>query len=209
MPDSLLNRWSNFYYIYKNWVEKFQEGISPKLSAYIKQAMMRSYFTGASDWAKEWQEAQTLRVLELEAAIRKHRDQRGDDRCWMDDEELYKVLPEGYNPPERDSAVELANCQKFIACRHNPGTKYVSPEREIERLRALIPEDARVWATTAIDTKGSVSFKFHVQHGDFQEAREALKKFIEVMQQRFNEQESCPYYEPELDNDGICGTIKP
>lgn len=28
----------------------------------------------------------------LESAIRKHRDQRGDDRCWLDDEELYKTL---------------------------------------------------------------------------------------------------------------------
>lgn len=76
----------------------------------------------------------------LQDAIRKHRDQRGDDRCWLDDEELYKVLPEGYNPPERDSTVELKNCEKYIACRHNPGTTYLSPEREIERLKAKIVE---------------------------------------------------------------------
>ncbi len=69
-----------------------------------------------------------------EQAIRKHRDQRGDDRCWLDDEELYKTLPEGYEPPKRDSAVELELCKKFISCRHNPKTEYVSPQREIERL---------------------------------------------------------------------------
>jgi hypothetical protein len=74
----------------------------------------------------------------LQAAIRKHRDERGDDRCWLDDEELYKVLPEGYTPPPRDTAVELANCERFIACRHNPATEYVSPQREIDRLRKLV-----------------------------------------------------------------------
>ncbi len=71
----------------------------------------------------------------LQDAIRKHRDQRGDDRCWRDDEELYKVLPEGHTPPERDTSVELKNCQEFINSRQHPGTKYVSPEREIETLR--------------------------------------------------------------------------
>ena len=74
----------------------------------------------------------------LRDAIRKHRDQRGDDRCWMDDEELYRVLPEGYTPPARDSAVQLENCKRFIACRENPATYYVSPEREIERLKKQV-----------------------------------------------------------------------
>lgn len=72
----------------------------------------------------------------LREAIRKHRDQRGDDRCWLDDEELYKVLPEGYTPPARDSRVELRYCERYIASRHNPATTYVSPEREIEQLKA-------------------------------------------------------------------------
>lgn len=74
----------------------------------------------------------------VRAAVRKHRDFRGDDRCWMDDEELYSVLPEGFVPPERDSTVEVKNCIRYIACRHNPATVYLSPEREIERLRAEV-----------------------------------------------------------------------
>lgn len=78
------------------------------------------------------------RVAELEAAIRTHRDQRGDDRCWMDDETLYRVLPEGYSPPERDSAVELERCKQYIECRHNPGTEYVSPQRRIEELETEV-----------------------------------------------------------------------
>jgi hypothetical protein len=76
----------------------------------------------------------------LRDAVRKHRDQRGDDRCWMDDEELYKVLPEGYVPPERDTSVELEHCKQYIACRRNPATTYISPERRIEELeKAFIP----------------------------------------------------------------------
>lgn len=72
----------------------------------------------------------------LEEAIRKHRDFRGDDRCWEDDEELYRTLPEGYEPPARDTAVELSNCQRFIECRRSPATEYISPQRRIEELQA-------------------------------------------------------------------------
>ena len=87
--------------------------------------------------------AELLVVLEnqvnkLIGSIRKHRDQRGDDRCWMDDEELYKALPEGYTPPVREVAVELGLCEKFIESRRNPATEYVSPQIEIERLQAEV-----------------------------------------------------------------------
>lgn len=73
---------------------------------------------------------------QLKAAIRSHRDQRGDDRCWQDDETLYSRLPEGYAVPARDTTVELALCEKYIACRRNPATEYVSPQRRIEELEA-------------------------------------------------------------------------
>lgn len=36
-----------------------------------------------------------LEVERLRAAIREHRDQKGDDRCYLDDDVLYAVLPEG------------------------------------------------------------------------------------------------------------------
>jgi hypothetical protein len=74
------------------------------------------------------------------AAIRKHRDQRGDDRCWLDDRDLYTALPEGYTPPKEDSCVELERCKKFIASRHDPDTVYVSPQRRIDELLALLKE---------------------------------------------------------------------
>jgi hypothetical protein len=87
-----------------------------------------------------------MEVTRLEDAIRKHRDERGDDRCWQSDEELYRALPEGYTPPARDSAVELKNCEKYIACRHNPATEYVSPQRRIEQLERYRDEVDRILA---------------------------------------------------------------
>lgn len=60
------------------------------------------------------------RVFELEEAIRKHRDQKGDDRCWLDDQELYSVLGEtipdtaGILPSKE---VFLGNCEKYFQCR--------------------------------------------------------------------------------------------
>lgn len=54
-------------------------------------------------------------------AIRCHRDQRLDDRCWIDDYDLYAVLPEGLEgqvdirqlPPEE----MLKNCRRYVGFR--------------------------------------------------------------------------------------------
>ena len=61
-----------------------------------------------------------LRIKELEQAIINHRDQKGDDRCWLDDKELYSVL----NEPIPDTAgilpskeVFLGNCERYYQCR--------------------------------------------------------------------------------------------
>lgn len=67
------------------------------------------------------------------AAIRKHRDYRGDDRCHLDDAELYSALPEGDTRPAEEVAVTPENCLNFIACRQQ-GRTYVSPQRKIEQL---------------------------------------------------------------------------
>lgn len=66
-------------------------------------------------------------VDRYEAAIRKHRDQRLDDRCWMDDIELYEALPEGADPKFVDlrqlpEAEMLANCAQFVKCRRTEAT---------------------------------------------------------------------------------------
>lgn len=77
------------------------------------------------------------RIAELEAAIRRHRDERGDDRCHADDGRLYAVLPEGDTRPEREAAVTLENCARYIECRQT-GREYVSPQRRIKELEAEV-----------------------------------------------------------------------
>lgn len=90
------------------------------------------------------------RVAELEAAIRNHRDQRGDDRCWLDDDALYAVLPEGKG--EADTRLHcpeemLANCQRYIASRQEGGVPYVSPQRQIDTLQAVCREALQLLTT--------------------------------------------------------------
>lgn len=85
----------------------------------------------------ELEELRTVKV-DLEALrdrIRWMRDQRGDSACWRDVEKIYEMLPEGYTPPERDVALEISNCLRFIAAqRDNPRTVYISPNVRIEEL---------------------------------------------------------------------------
>jgi hypothetical protein len=66
-------------------------------------------------------------VIKLRTIIRYHRNQKGDDRCWVDDIRLYEALPEkeGYDstlPPEK---VFLDNCKRFCRSRQVPvGSPY-------------------------------------------------------------------------------------
>ena len=101
--------------------------------------------TGLKERVKFTQDYESLQfqLQNLRDAVRAHRDARGDDRCWLDDEELYKMLPEGYTPPARDTSVELDLCRKFILNRRHPKTTYISPEREIERLKKLLDGTAQ------------------------------------------------------------------
>jgi hypothetical protein len=62
-------------------------------------------------------------VKKLRTVIRYHKDQKGDDRCWVDDIRLYEALPEGpvgfdsTLPPEE---VFLENCKRFCKSRQVP-----------------------------------------------------------------------------------------
>lgn len=60
-------------------------------------------------------------------AIKKHHDQIADDRCWMDDDDLYKAA--GLPPVDRrvgDTDAMLHNCRKFIANRCEGGGPWQS-----------------------------------------------------------------------------------
>lgn len=92
------------------------------------------------------------RIKELEQAIRNHKDSwlKGDDKCWKDNEQLYRVLPEGYTPPQRDTLVEIENCKKYIESCHAPHVTYTSPQKRIEELE-LVVKRLTGWLTEIMD----------------------------------------------------------
>lgn len=68
-------------------------------------------------------EALQEEVLKLRAAIRYHKDQKGDDRCWVDDLRLYEALPEGSDGHDSTLPSEkifLENCKRFCRSRQVP-----------------------------------------------------------------------------------------
>lgn len=85
----------------------------------------------------------------LRAAVREHRDQKGMDRCWIDDCDLYKALGEPFDkerfyPPKE---VWMENCEKFFNARvSNKDYDSIWPEleslredaRTLEKLRAML-----------------------------------------------------------------------
>lgn len=77
----------------------------------------------------------------LLAAVCKHHSQRGDDRCWLDDLELYRAA--GLGPADNTLPPEaefLANCQRFYRnrCRGGDWPSYQQLEEEVRRLRGLL-----------------------------------------------------------------------
>ena len=85
-----------------------------------------------------WNETQLRsEVIRLRKAIRIHRDQRLDDRCWMDDYQLYEILPEGIDPSFVDlrllsKEVMKKNCDRFIECR----TISLTPDEAMTKYKA-------------------------------------------------------------------------
>lgn len=73
----------------------------------------------------------------LQAGIRTHRDERGHDRCWLDDERLYKLLPEGVSDgvgvlPPKDEF--LRGCERYYELRRS--NTHEAADVEARRLAA-------------------------------------------------------------------------
>ena len=86
------------------------------------------------------------RIPELEAAIRKHRDQRGDDRCWLDDMELYAVLGDArvdLTLPPKDEF--LGHCARFWECRQ----RHEDPEDAVDEYKNSEPMSPELAALNA------------------------------------------------------------
>lgn len=59
------------------------------------------------------------RILRLRAAIRHHRDQRGDDRCWLDDWRLWKKLPDTILDDTAIPSDATARCEAYFRHRRS------------------------------------------------------------------------------------------
>jgi hypothetical protein len=89
----------------------------------------------------EWCVAEIERLRD---GIRRHRDAEGDDRCWLDDRDLYELLPEGladHAPALPPRGEFLRSCERYWEQRSDgrvlPGCRTIAQlEAEIERLRA-------------------------------------------------------------------------
>lgn len=69
----------------------------------------------------------------LTSAIENHKNQKGDDRCWLDDAELYAAAGlKGANTALPPLEEFISNCKRFHASRQNPEHKYVTVEELIE-----------------------------------------------------------------------------
>lgn len=82
-------------------------------------------------------------LRELKAAVARHYAQKADDRCWMDDDELYQAagLPTA-DTQVGDKEAMLANCRRFIDRRCTGGhwPSYRELEEEIARLKSEQPQ---------------------------------------------------------------------
>lgn len=81
------------------------------------------------------------RVKKLEDGIREHRDQKGDARCWLDDQQLYSLLGgTKANTALPSKEAFLSNCARYWECRQNPNDKYEGEQEQIKNLQKLLKE---------------------------------------------------------------------
>lgn len=78
------------------------------------------------------------RIKELEDAIREHRDQKGDDRCWLDDQKLYRAIGGDADlslPPKHDF---LKSCDRYWEQRQSLCDKFAMKHPTIGQLNRQI-----------------------------------------------------------------------
>lgn len=90
-------------------------------------------------------ESHEEQIDRLKAAIRAHRDQRDDDRCWEDDLRLYAALGEGDVGPEAMALPPkcdfLKSCERYYDQRQVPlsaGTAELPGRMTIAQMTAAL-----------------------------------------------------------------------
>lgn len=100
--------------------------------------------------------------LKLKAAVRHHASQLDDDRCWLDDQELYAAAGIDCKDAALPSKEEfLANCARYHASRQNPEHKYTTVD---EKIRAAVFADRKRIAAKLDE------FKVQGRRAEFDEA---------------------------------------
>lgn len=114
--------------------------------------------------------AEPLRELmrKTRSVLRWHRDQRGDDRCWLDDWKLYReTLPENqisfFVLPERSEF--MRRCERFFIMRQSPYDSETVPET-VERPDADLEGMDDAALKTAIQTLRQ-GIRTHRDRGDW------------------------------------------
>lgn len=118
-------------------------------------------------------ESENARLLVIEqncatlaAAIRKHRGQKGDDRCWMDDQELYRTLGDGDLGDFTcgDKAAMLKNCDRYVnncVIGGGPWKSYeelLEEKGQLEYTNGFLTEENRLLAEKITVLKSDLSY---------------------------------------------------
>ena len=77
-------------------------------------------------------------IQKLRNAIRNHKEQKEHDRCWLDDLELYKILPESISEAEQrlqEKKEFIDNYYKYYEHRQNPSIVFIRQNQtDLERV---------------------------------------------------------------------------
>lgn len=111
----------------------------------------------------------------LKAAIVKHHDQRADDRCFLDDADLYAAA--GLEPADvrvGDKDAMLANCARFLAQRcesGGPWKSYADLLAERDELRAALQPFAALAPALPSDARDSEMLFHAMEETDWSDLR--------------------------------------
>jgi hypothetical protein len=133
--------------------------------------------------------ALTVEVDRLKGAIRKHRDAHGDDRCWIDDLELYRIIGDGDVDPSSlklPSKCEfLESCSRFWSQRQHPADRSIDPhcmtiaqlEAEVDRLKGVIDATRRGLGLTVMPSN-DVKNSWIKEYKDIKSQRDCLLSML-------------------------------
>lgn len=93
-------------------------------------------------------------------------------------------------------STRVGPCSRLNIKALGPHTKQLGSEN----VMASEPQtdDRQLWAELLMSPDGTAHFKWHIEGLSFAEARAGLKQFIALMQGRLDDQQRCPFYQPEV-----------